>query len=65
MNVDSSIAAVDTAMIRPATIPATGPPIDLASHHTTPTAAMPASAMRPTTANGESPPVTAAAGERR
>ncbi len=65
MNVDSSTAAGDTAMASPATIPATGPPIDLASHQVTSTAAMPASAMSVTTASGESPPVKAAAGASR
>ena len=64
MNVDSSTAAVDVAITSPATRPATGPPIDRASHHTTPTAAMPATAMSVTTARGESPPVSAAAGDR-
>ena len=65
MKVDSSIAAADDAMSRPATRPATGPPIERASHHTTPTAAIPARAISATTASGESPPVRAAAGDRR
>ena len=65
MNVDSSTAAVDSAMASPAASPASGPPMARASHHTTPTAAMPTSAMTATTARGESPPVRAAAGPRR
>ena len=64
MNVDSSIADVETAIARPATTPATGPAIDRASHQVTTTAAMPASAMSATTARGESPPVRKAAGDR-
>ena len=35
MNVDSSTAAGETAIARPATRPATGPPIERASHHVT------------------------------
>ena len=65
MNVDSSTAEADTAIARPATRPATGPPIDRASHHVTRTAAIPASAMRAATASGESPPVRNAAGASR
>ena len=65
MKVDSSIADADTAMTSPATRPATGPPIERASHHVTPTAAMPNSAISNTTASGESPPVSAAAGVSR
>ncbi len=64
MNVDSSTALADTAMRSPATAPATGPPIARASHHVTPTAATPASAIAPTTPSG-SAPVSAAAGARR
>ncbi len=65
MNVDSSTAEVETAIATPATRPATGPPIDRASHHVTRTAAIPASAMSAVTASGESPPVRNAAGESR
>ena len=65
MNVDSSTAEVETAIASPATSPATGPPIERASHHVTRTAAIPASAMSATTARGESPPVRNAAGESR
>ena len=64
-NVDSSIAAIDTAIRRPAAKPARGPPIDRASHHVTPTAAIPAKAMKATTGSGESPPLGIAAGARR
>ena len=38
MNVDSSTAELETAISRPATSPATGPPIARASHHVTRTA---------------------------
>ena len=65
MNVDSSTAAAEAAMATAATTPAIGPPTDRPSHHTTPTAAIPASAMTATTASGESPPVRAAAGDSR
>jgi hypothetical protein len=65
MNVDSSMAEHETAMRSPAARPATGPPIERASHHVTPTAAMPLSAISATTASGESPPVSAATGESR
>jgi hypothetical protein len=65
MKVDSSTAAADAARAMPATRPATGPAIERASHQTTPTARIPVSAMRPTTASGESPPVSAAAGLSR
>ena len=52
-------------LVRDGTVPLLGPPTDRASHHTTPTAAIPARAMTATTASGESPPVRAAAGESR
>ncbi len=65
MNVASSIEAIETAMRRPAANPASGPPIERASHHVTPTAAIPASAMNATTASGESPPFGRADGARR
>jgi len=65
MNVDSSTAAGEMAIASPATSPATGPATDRASHQVTPTAAIPASAIQATTASGESPPVSAAAGARR
>ena len=65
MNVDSSTAEVETAIASPATSPATGPPIERASHQVTTTAAIPANAISATTASGESPPVTSAAGESR
>ena len=65
MNVDSSIAAVETAMASPATRPASGPPMLRASHQVTTTAAIPARAMSVATASGESPPVRKAAGESR
>ena len=65
MNVDSSTADAETAIASPATRPATGPPMSRASHHVTSTAAIPASAMRATTASGESPPVSSAAGDSR
>ena len=66
MNVDSSTAAVETAIARPATMPATGPAIERASHQVTPTAAIPASAMAATTASGSSPaaPMSAAGASR-
>ena len=68
MNVDSSIAAGDTASSVPATRPATGPatrpPIERASHHVSATAAIPSSAMKAVTATG-SPPESAAAGASR
>ena len=64
MNVDDSIDVAETAAASPATAPATGPPITRASHQTTATAAIPARAIRVTTASGESPPVSAAAGLR-
>ena len=60
MKVDSSIAEAETAIRSPATIPATGPAIDRASHHVTPTAAIPNRAICQVTASGESP-----AGQRR
>ncbi len=62
MKVDSSTADAETAIASPATSPATGPAMDRASHHVTSTAVMPPSAMSAVTANGESPPVSAAAG---
>ena len=65
MNVDSSTADAETAIASPATSPATGPPIDRASHHVTRTAAIPARAISPTTASGESPPVRKAAGREQ
>ncbi len=65
MNVDSSTADDETAMSSPATNPATGPAMARPSHHVTPTAAMPARAIANVTANGESPPVSSAAGARR
>ena len=65
MNVASSIEAIETAMRRPAANPASGPPIERASHHVTPTAAIPASAMNATTASGESPPFGRADGASR
>ena len=58
MKVDSSIADAETAMASPATNPASEPAIERASHHVTPTAATPATAIRKVTANGESPPVS-------
>jgi len=64
-NVDSSMAAIETAMTRPAISPAIDPAMDRASHQVTPTAAMPTRAISATTASGESPPVNAAAGARR
>ncbi len=65
MKVDSSIAAAEIAIANPATSPAIGPAMARASHHTTPTAAIPANAMSVTTASGESPPVRNAAGLSR
>ena len=66
--VDSSIAAGETARSVPATRPATGPatrpPIDRASHHVSATAAIPRSAMNAVTATG-SPLEMAAAGASR
>jgi hypothetical protein len=64
-NVDSSIAAIDTAIRRPAAKPASRPPIERASHHVTPTAAIPARAMNATTLSGESPPLGRADGASR
>ena len=65
MNVDSSTADAETAIASPATRPGHGtadracqPPRDT-------TAAIPASAIANTTASGESPPVSAAAGASR
>src|SRR5439155_505888 len=52
MNVDSSTALVETAMRRAATTPATGPPIERASHQPTATARMPAMAISAVTASG-------------
>ena len=52
MNVDSSTAAGETAIRRPATKPAIGPPIDRASHHVTATAATPQTAIIAVTATG-------------
>ncbi len=65
MNVEPSTADVETASTRPATNPATGPPIDRPSHQVTATAAIPARAIVRTTASGESPPVRKAAGASR
>ena len=52
ITVDSRVELAETAMSSPATKPASGPPIDRASHHVTPTAAMPARAIAPTTTVG-------------
>ena len=65
MKVDSSIAEAETAINSPATMPATGPAMERASHHVTPTAAIPNSAICHVTASGESPPVNAADGASR
>jgi hypothetical protein len=59
------MAAIDTAISRPATKPASEPPIARASHHVTPTATTPASVMNATTASGESPPLGIAEGASR
>jgi len=64
MNVDSSIAAAETAIRRPAVKPAARPPIARANHQVTPTAATPPAAMKATTPTG-SAPVRAAAGANR
>src|SRR5687767_9034065 len=64
MNVDSSTALADTAIRKPAAAPAIEPPIERASHHVTPTAATPLSAIPATTPVG-SAPVSHAAGARR
>jgi hypothetical protein len=55
MNVDSSIAAAEKAISRPATRPAIGPPIDRASHQTTPMDAIPEAAMPAVAAVGFAP----------
>ena len=52
MNVDSSIAAGETARSAPAIRPATGPPIDRPSHHVSATAAIPSRARKAVTATG-------------
>ena len=64
MNVDSSTAAADVAISRPAMNAAAGPPIERASHQVTATAAIPAMAIIPVTATG-SEPDSQAAGARR
>ena len=63
MNVDSPIAAADTAIRPPATSPATGPAMERASHHVARTAPTPAAAMAATTAPGSASD-RAAAGAR-
>ena len=64
MKVDSSIALDEIAITTAATIPATGPAIERASHHVTATAATPARAISATTAVGSAPD-RKAAGARR
>ena len=65
MKVEPSMAAAETARTRPAAAPPAEPAMARPSHHTTPTAAMPAKAISATTASGESPPVRNAAGLSR
>ncbi len=50
--VDSRIELADTAISRPATRPATGPPIERASHQVIPTATTPPRAIAATTTVG-------------
>ena len=64
-NVDDSTAVADVARTSAAARPATGPPIDRASHHVSPTATMPRTAMSATTIVGSEPPEIAAAGASR
>jgi hypothetical protein len=65
MKVEEPTAVADVAASRPATSPAAGPPIARPSHQVTPTAAIPKSAIRKTTAVGSVPPAGIAAGARR
>ena len=52
MNVDSSIAAGETAMSTPAIPAVTRPPTERANHHVAPTAATPSAAIQATIAVG-------------
>ena len=64
MNVDSSIALAETAIMSAATNAATGPAIERASHQVTATAAVPASAISATTAVGFASDTNAAGASR-